>query len=719
MSTNGNDLTNLNHRNDAVKKNTDINNINKLFPQQNRQENKSNEREIGSANTTISNSSLEEHRADRNNKDKKSGHHNIYINTKDDKDDYKNKKTDNTAQIKSTDGLWKTLNFTQDQYKYLLDIGNEFNDIKLTFESIFKQRDEYIKEQIDELEKSHKAKMDKYDDDLKKLKPLDIEVKARTGDYRNFLIKILNRISFSEEGKAVTDLGDFLLNVEDIKEYSKQILKIANKEGTPVEQKNELIKLSNYLYQTSSLADSIEGTTDAMESVNKIINDYNIKYNTRSLPKVWFDYIIGFLASMFNMFSGEHSYKVYNESFRKLKDCISKLNSQDVEEASRARQDFIHIYEQLELEKTYSVGYDLNEALYSKLKKLKNTIIEEKCNIDNTDLLKKLIKVGGNFDISDVMNNIGTLDREKFEAQMNKFVVDNILPENIEDKEKYSKEFINATPLDKIKDINEDTTKKLEDSWGGRIGKNQSIFSKKKYADDCLIIGVNQKGYNNRFIQDKIDIITQANADCWTAYQNFCKTQIQKYNILISKLNLIQRNTKLSVEPAYRNIISNIKKIFNQEEFKKSLVASQEKDSDLYDAIMDKEELEKYKSVAKDALKNLTDKATNDAKSGKYTAYEEIQQQIKNVKDIETKIKEANDKIKKLKVNNITNSDFTELNRNVKTMDEMELTQKRYNTLINDKLIKLFEAQRPINLDHFNQRGRGMGGGFGYNPYGY
>ena len=132
---------------------------------------------------------------------------------------------------------------------------------------------------------------------------------------------------------------------------------------------------------------------------------------------------------------------------------------------------------------------------------------------------------------------------------------------------------------------------------------------------------------------------------------------------------------------------------------------------------MDKEELEKYKAVAKDALKNLTDKATNSAKSGKYTAYEEIQQQIKCVKDIQTKIKESNDVIKNIKVNDITKSDFTELNRNVKTMDEMELTQKRYNTLINDKLIKLFEAQRPINLDHFNQRGRGMGAGFGYLPY--
>ena len=717
MSTNENGLlTNLNHRNYAKSINTDINNINKVFPPKNGQENTSNEREIGSANTTISSSSLEEHRADRNNKDKKSGHHNIYINTKD-KDDYKNKKTDNTAQIKATDGLWKTLNFTQDQYKYLLDISNEFNDIKLTFESIFKHRDEYIKKQTDELEKEHKAKMDKYATDLNKLKALDIEVKSRTGDYRNFLIKILNRISFDENGKAVTDLGDFLLNVADIKEYSKQILKIANKEGTPVEQKNELIKLSNYLYQTSTTAGSIEGTTDATESVNKIINDYNIKYNTRSLPKVWLDYIIGFLAGMFNMFSGEHSYKVYNESFRKLKDCISKLNSQDVEEASRARQEFINIYEQLELEKTYSVGYDLNEALYSKLKKIKNTIIEEKCNIDNTDLLKKLIKVGGNFDISDVMNNIGTLDREKFEAQMNKFVVDNILPENIEDKEKYAKAFINAKALDKIEDITDETKKLLEDSWGGRIGKNQSIFSKSKYAGDCLNIGVNQKGYNNRFIQDKIDIITKANEDCWTAYQNFCKTQIQKYNILIIKLNLIQNNAKLSVEPAYRSIISNIKKIFDQEEFKKSLVASQEKDSDLYDAIMDKEELEKYKAVAKDALKNLTDKATNSAKSGKYTAYEEIQQQIKCVKDIQTKIKESNDVIKNLKVNDITKSDFTELNRNVKTMDEMELTQKRYNTLINDKLIKLFEAQRPINLDHFNQRGRGMGAGFGYLPY--
>ena len=82
MSTNENGLlTNLNHRNYAKSINTDINNINKVFPPKNGQENTSNEREIGSANTTISSSSLEEHRADRNNKDKKSGHHNIYINT--------------------------------------------------------------------------------------------------------------------------------------------------------------------------------------------------------------------------------------------------------------------------------------------------------------------------------------------------------------------------------------------------------------------------------------------------------------------------------------------------------------------------------------------------------------------------------------------------------------------------------------------------------------
>ena len=122
---------------------------------------------------------------------------------------------------------------------------------------------------------------------------------------------------------------------------------------------------------------------------------------------------------------------------------------------------------------------------------------------------------------------------------------------------------------------------------------------------------------------------------------------------------------------------------------------------------MNKKDLEEYKTFAKDALKNLTDKATNNAKSGKYVAYEEIQQQIKKVKDIETKIKEANQVIKDLKVNNITRTDLAELNRNVKTMDEMDLTSNRYNKIINDRLIRLFEAQRPTNLDNFNRGGRG------------
>ena len=108
-------LINLDDRNQHKSNNIAQNEVNKLFPPKHKITEQQSQQSVNSVAEKSSKSNDKSSKSIQNTK--KDGHHNIYINTKD-KDDYKNKKTDNKAQIKATDGLWKTLNFTQDQYKY-------------------------------------------------------------------------------------------------------------------------------------------------------------------------------------------------------------------------------------------------------------------------------------------------------------------------------------------------------------------------------------------------------------------------------------------------------------------------------------------------------------------------------------------------------------------------------------------------------------------------
>ena len=629
-----------------------------------------------------------------------------------DKEKFENRNTqvfDNIANH-----LFRGLNQPLDQDIEIKKLVSQLQEINTTFETLYTKRDTNLKKELDKIDKEYDETKEKYRKKLKEIKPMDIEVKSRHGDWEEMMAKIINRMSFSSDGKAETDLGDFLANIKDIQEYSDKVTKVYKKDGTSVEIKNELTSLANSLSQVANNNGSIDGVTDTKQAIREMFNGYISYYNTRSFFRICWDYIKNFFGSIFAMYTVEHSYERYNELSEKINDALGNLNSSNPDVAQQARKDLLNAYNDLENEMYYSVGKDLDKKSLEKLKKVVNCVMKESGNIDNTEMLQALFHIGGKFNLKRVMQSPSKEKRQKLQENLEKFIENHVLPDDLQDKEKYAKYFLQGGNLDKIKDKDENENKKVEKIWEGLIGDNQSIFSKKKFANDAHMFDMHRLGYENRYVQDKIDAITTADKKLYNDYLDEINKQVKKYNSIIATLNHIQNMYGVDCYSAFGGIAEKIKDNFNIRKFKEKLKKSHEGDVDIGNDIDTDEKEEEYKKLAnqiKEDLENTNkdDNLLKQPKDGKWEDYKEICDQIAKVRNIK-KVQEDSNKA-------INDLDAPDINNNFATLNQFNASQ---DGKMNDLLKKLRNNQTDADLmkellTALGKQGsnRNMGGGFG------
>ena len=632
-------------------------------------------------------------------------------NSKDfDKDKFNKKST--KAMESATDNLFKLWENPLEQQNKLHNLIKELSKINTTFENIVKEKDKEIKETFAKIDTDKEEKQKKYKNEIKKLNPLKIEFKSRANDYEKFLINIMNKLSIDENGNVYSDLPDFYSNLNDIREYCNKLDDICNKEDTPMSVKQELSVLKNELQQVIDNGACIGGVNSVRQAVREMIHSYNQDYSTRSFFSLCLDFIKNFFGTIFGLFTVEHSYKEYNRITNDIQDALNRIKSPDIKIAKQAREDLIKSFEELTKEQYYTVGKEFDKEQFEKLKKLVGTVIKEENNIDNTDLLKQLITIGGKFNINKVMNNLGLTQRAEFKRNMKKFVIDNILPKNLQDRDKCAEYFITGKMFKKIDDITDDDKKSIENIWGGLIEQNQKIFTLKKYSEDTEKINVFMSGYNNLFEQDKISAATTINIKYMHKYLDEVKKQRNRYGIIVSEINLIQRLTGVNCYNSFKDVFDEVEKNFDANSFRENLIHKYEKDTDVYDVIYYKKDKETYQERAKKVLSDLIeDEKTNKAKGSDQADYNELYNYIakktKKLKD-ETQIPNYTDLPKIEKIPQNQNKTMNDLLKDIK------------NDVIEKDLLKeLFKQYKEEN--HFRQMGGfgGRGGGFGggYQPF--
>ena len=98
-----------------------------------------------------------------------------------DKDKFNKKST--KAMESATDNLFKLWENPLEQQNKLHNLIKELSKINTTFENIVKEKDKEIKDTFAKIDTDKEEKQKKYENEIKKLKPLKIEFKSRANDY--------------------------------------------------------------------------------------------------------------------------------------------------------------------------------------------------------------------------------------------------------------------------------------------------------------------------------------------------------------------------------------------------------------------------------------------------------------------------------------------------------------------------------------------------------